>query len=147
MSDATTSVADVIVAMATVFATTSGLTAERVVYGAYDAQPVTGKALTWRLLSTGVNPSRGSLTREEYIVTFEVRLWAPSTDSKPYTRDATLAGFYADLRAACYADKTRGAIVRDITVSDLTLPSSAGDLGTPSACGLCVVAVRWHWGV
>jgi len=145
MSDSLTTITDVITALQTRLQAVSGLSSESVVYGVGANPPVSGKCIVWRAISANLDTAGGNLRSDSVALPFELRLSAPATADTPYARDAATLALWQDLRTTLIADRTLSATVRDVRVSDLTLPSSAADLGLPGNLATCIVTVIWQW--
>ena len=145
MSDSLTTITDVITALQTRLQSVSGMSASSVIYGVGANPPVSGKCIQWRAVSANLDIAGGNLRSDSVAVPFEVRLFAPGTTDTPYARDAATLALWQDLRTTLIADRTLGAIVRDVRVSDLTLPSGAADIGLPGNLATCIVTVVWQW--
>lgn len=145
MSDSLTTATDVITALQTRLQAVPGLSASSVIYGVGANPPVSGKCLQWRMVSGNLDTAGGNLRSDSVAVPFEVRIFAPGSGDTPYARDAATLALWQDLRTTLIADRTLGAIVRDVRVSDLTLPSGASDLGLPGNLATCIVTVVWQW--
>lgn len=145
MSDSLTTATDVITALQTRLQAVPGLSASSVIYGVGANPPVSGKCLQWRMVSGNLDTAGGNLRSDSVAVPFEVRIFAPGSGDTPYARDAATLALWQDLRTTLIADRTLGAIVRDVRISDLTLPSGASDLGLPGNLATCIVTVVWQW--
>ncbi len=145
MSDSLTTATDVITALQTRLQAVPGLSASSVIYGVGANPPMSGKCLQWRMVSGNLDTAGGNLRSDSVAVPFEVRLSAPGAADTPYARDAATLALWQDLRTTLIADRTLGAIVRDVRVSDLTLPSGAADIGLPGNLATCIVTVVWQW--
>ncbi len=146
MSDRDTTITDVMAAVGTMLLTASGLTAERVTYGATDRPAVTGDCVAWRMITSSVNVTApAALTRAETVTTFELRMWAQGTADTPLSRDIAAVGLWQRVRAATLTDRTLGATVRDVVLGELTAPSAAADVGVPVGCATAILTVRWQW--
>lgn len=145
MSDSLTKISDVMTAIGTVFAAVPGLSSASVIYGVASSPPVSGKSLQWRAVSANLDTAGGNLRSDSVALPLEVRLTAPATQDTPWARDAAAVALWQDLRATLQTDRTLGATVRDVRVSDLTLPSGAADIGLAGALATCIVTVVWQW--
>lgn len=145
MSDSLTTATDVITALQTRLQAVPGLSASSVIYGVGANPPVSGKCLQWRMVTGNLDTAGGNLRSDSVAVPFEVRIFAPGSGDTPYARDAATLALWQDLRTTLIADRTLGAIVRDVRVSDLTLPSGASDIGLPGNLATCIVTVVWQW--
>ena len=145
MSDSLTTVTNVITALQTRLQAVPGLSASSVIYGVGANPPVSGKCLQWRMVTGNLDTAGGNLRSDSVAVPFEVRIFAPGSGDTPYARDAATLALWQDLRTTLIADRTLGAIVRDVRVSDLTLPSGASDIGLPGNLATCIVTVVWQW--
>jgi hypothetical protein len=146
VSDRDTTITDVMTAVGTMLLTASGLTSERVTYGATDRPPVTGDCVAWRMVTTSSTPNGpAALTRFETVTTFELRMWAQGTADTPLARDIAAVGLWQRVRAATLTDRTLGATVRDVVLGELTSPSAAADVGVPVGCATAILTARWQW--
>lgn len=146
MSDRDTAITDVMTAVGTMLATASGMSAERLIYGAHAAPPITGDCVVWRMINATSGPAGpAALTRFETVTTFELRAWAQGTADTPLARDIAAVGLWQRIRAATITDRTLGATVRDVVLGELTAPSAAADVGVPVGCATAILTVRWQW--
>jgi len=145
MSDSLTTISDVITALQTQLQAVTGMSASTVVYGVGANPPGSGKCIQWRAVSANLDTAGGNLRSDSVAVPFELRISAPGTADTPYARDAATIALWQDIRTKLITDRTLGATVRDVRVSDLTLPSGAADLGLPGNLATCIVTVVWQW--
>lgn len=146
MSDSLTTVEDVLTAIQTTLEGVTGLSASTVIYGIGTGNTApSGKSVHWRPVEARLAVDGGNLRSDMTDLPCEIRIYAPATADSPRARDVAILSLWQDIRSHFLTHRTLGSIVRDCHVSSLTLPSSAADLGLPSAAGVCVLTARWQW--
>lgn len=142
-SDLATTVSGVTASIKARLIAVSGMSADTVKYGVY-SQPPAPKAITFSLSNTRIDESRGTLNSELFVSSYSVRMWAPGTTDSPEGRDIAALAFWESIRTSLYVDKTLGATVRNVSVTDFMPPTAAGDVGEPANVASTVVTVVWQ---
>jgi hypothetical protein len=142
-SDLATTIASVTAAIKARLVAVSGMSADTVKYGVY-AQPPAPKAITFSLSNTRIDESRGTLASEMFVSSYTIRMWAQATTDSPEGRDGASLALWEQVRTSLYVDKTLGATVRNVSVTDFMPPTAAGDIGEPANVASTVVTVVWQ---
>lgn len=136
---------DAIAALVSALSGVSGLTADSVKYGVFAKNPITGPCLTLSLARFAANEDSGTLRSEEIAATFEVRIYAPSVADTPRARETAAMTIWIAVRAALYADKTLGGVVRNVRLGEMTPPAAAADIGEPGGGLMTMITLVWSW--